>query len=149
MGRFSFSRPTNGLPLNPLHTSTAATAIWAPLFSPQARARAPFCHRHAGPLVSKPLPRAQTHVSLFVSPLCQEHLPYRNRRRDFSAVRFAGIFRSFRTSLLLRSDFLAPYKTRPTAVVNRVTNREKEKESSSSSGTTVGAVVAVSRVCRR
>ena len=124
-----------------LATDEMATPSDSPLPSPTDDTRA-----HA---VSKPLPRAQTHVSLFVSPLCQEHLPYRNRRSDFSAVRFAGIFRSFRISLLLRSDFLAPYKTRPTAVVNRVTNREKEKESSSSSGTTVGVVVAVSRVCRR
>jgi hypothetical protein len=37
----------------------------------------------------------------------------------------------------------------PTVAVNRVTNRVRERESSPSSGTTVGAVVAVSRVCRR
>jgi hypothetical protein len=77
--------PTN---LNPVPISAVGSAV----------AARPFCHRHAGPLVSKPLPCAQTHVSLFVSPLRQEHLPHRNRRSDFSAVRFAGIFRSFRIS---------------------------------------------------
>jgi hypothetical protein len=31
-------------------------------------------------------------------PFSLQHLPHRNRRSDFSAVRFAGIFRSFRIS---------------------------------------------------